>query len=376
MKKLELLIILIFGVVLWWWTVFYYNQKPSIEFKRQNTNVNSENNITIIDKLNQFEVEFKKISKWKTYTQLIKSKDYKNWVDNLNDLLLKNKKEDNNDNIDYIYYNFIPRIVQKYLSNYSTLEIDLVIQSIRRLDFNTLSDKNYYLQVMKDYVDQKYYKPILEETKNIDKTKLDKDKTYFYKIMLDPQNWIFYRIFKNRYDWNKTWIGFKPEFMENQFVDYLSQRFEQILNKFWYNKIWFKSKVFEYYNIKLLKELAWLIRQDYNTINKDFNLNKLWIPTDRFFRQDERRWLFKYDGLHKTLYKQLWNRLNEFKNKVKQLRLKMYLLSYLWKDINMFNHKVRANFVDPDGAWWLQNIFRVWRYVDEVMKLDLKPKIK
>jgi hypothetical protein len=92
----------------------------------------------------------------------------------------------------------------KYLPDFTDLEKDLVIQSIRRIDFNTLTDKNYYTQLMKDYVDQKYYRPILKELSGIDAKRLDTDINYFRKVMLDTQNGIFYRIFKNRYDWNKT----------------------------------------------------------------------------------------------------------------------------------------------------------------------------
>jgi hypothetical protein len=119
-------------------------------------------------------------------------------------LLEQEKSAGHKNNVDYIYYNFIVLVVEKYLKNFSNLEKDLVIQSIRRIDFNTLTDKNYYTQLMKDYVDVKYYRPILEEIKNVDDKKLDADKEYFYKIMLEPQSGIFYRIFKNRYDWNKT----------------------------------------------------------------------------------------------------------------------------------------------------------------------------
>ena len=377
MKRYELFVVLFIGIVFWAGTIYFLWNKNNVvktpTIKKQEKSLSK--NTSVSKELKKFDERFKNISAWKTYVQLIKDKDYQTWVKDINQLIEKEKKQGHEDVVNYIYYNFIWDTVLKYLKNYSDLEKDLVIQSIRRLDFNTLVDKNYYTQLMKDYVDEKYYKPILEELKNIDSKKLDTDKEYFWKIMLDPQNGIFYRIFKNRYDWNKTWIGFKPEFLENQFVDFLSQRFEQILAKLGYDKAWFKKKVFEYYNINSLKELAWLIRKDFENINKKYDLKKLWIPTDRFFRMDERRYLFKNGWLEK-LYESLGDRKDEFKQDVKQLRLKMYLLAYLWKEINLFNHKVRAKFIDPEGGPGVQNIFRVWRYVDEVMKLDLKPKLK
>jgi len=78
--------------------------------------------------------------------------------------------------------------VLKYLNNYSDFDKDLVIQSIRRIDFNTMTNKNYYTQLMKDYVDEKYYKPILANLDQIDKKKLDTNIQYFAKIMLNVQN--------------------------------------------------------------------------------------------------------------------------------------------------------------------------------------------
>ena len=377
MKKVELIVILLIWVILWGGVVWYYNKQPKAVIETpKNKEITKNVNQNLQDKLNKLEIDFKNFSKWKTYVQLIKDKNYQAWVKNINNLLEQEKKAGHKNNLDYIYYNFMAMVVEKYLPNYSKLEKDLVIQSIKRIDFNTLTDKNYYTQLMKDYVDIKYYKPALEEIKNVDKKKLDTDKKYFYKIILDPTNWFFYRIFKNRYDWNKTWIGFKPEFLENQFVDFLSQRFEQILAKLWYDKLWFKKKVFEYYNINSLEQLRDLINQDFNNINKKYNLDNLWIPTDRFFRHDERRELFKKDGLHKKLYTKLWNHLDEFKKDIKEFRLKMYLLSYLGKDINLFNSHVRAKFLNPDEWFGIQNLFRVWRYVDEVLKLDLKPEVK
>ena len=381
MKKIELISVLFIWAILWAWSVWYLNKYPSLNAEKtittkDNKQVKISGNIET--NLNNLENQFKNISDNKTYVQLIKDPKYQEWVKNVNNLLESEKKQWNEDNVNYIYYNFTSNVVLKYLKDYTDLEKDLVIQSIRRIDFNTLVDKNYYTQLMKDYVDQKYYKPILEELKNVDAKKLDTDDAYFTKIMLDTQNGIFYRIFKNRYDWNKTWIGFKPEFLENQFVDFLSQRFEQILEKLWYNKTWFKKKVFEHYKIDSLEGLAKLINEDYENINKKYNLEKLWIPTDRFFRMDERRALFNNKELETRLYVDLqkqW-KLEEFKKDVKELRLKMYLLSYLGKEINLFNHKVRAKFINPEGGPGIQNIFRIWRYVDEVYKLDLKPQVK
>ncbi len=390
-KKWELIVVLVLGVLVGWGFMFFwqsYGQQKFIEKqiekklssskKSQNAEGNSELPKDLSSKLLELDNRFEQIVKWKTYTQIIKDKNYQEWVKEVNNLIEKYKKQWNEEVVNYIYYSFIPQEVLKYLSNFTDLEKDLVIQSIRRIDFNTLTDKNYITQLMKDYVDEKYYKPILKELSWIDAKKLDTDIQYFAKVMLDTQNGIFYRIFKNRYDWNKTWIGFKPEFLENQFVDFLSQRFEQILAKLGYDKNWFKKKVFEYYHINSLKELANLIRQDYLNMKKKYNLDELWIPTDRFFRMDERRFLFKNDGLHTYLYKKLKERglLEEFKKDIKEFRLKMYLLSYLWKDINLFNHKVRANFIDPDLWPGIQNLFRVGRYVDEVMKLDLHPKVR
>lgn len=389
-KYLEAIILIFMWVVggiliVYFWQNYWQKRLIENDVKKyistnskSQSNKNQDKNTDIpkdlMNQLADLDIQFKDIVKWKTYVQIIKDKKYQDWVRKVNDLIEKYKKEKNEDVVNYIYYKFIPLVVLKYLPDFTDLEKDLVIQSIRRIDFNTLTDKNYYTQLMKDYVDQKYYRPILKELSGIDAKRLDTDINYFRKVMLDTQNGIFYRIFKNRYDWNKTWIWFKPEFLENQFVDFLSQRFEQILAKLGYDKKRFKKKVFEYYHIHSLKELADLIRQDFLKIKKKYNIDKLWIPIDRYFRMDERRFLFKNDWLHTYFYKKLAEegKLEEFKKDIKEFRLKMYLLSYLWKDINLFNDKVRANFVDPDFWPGVQNLFRLSRYVDEVMKLDLK----
>jgi len=376
----EIIFAWIIWLILWWiWVYYWYNSWENLynkEVIKSNiqSDVSSGNIEKYSDTLSKLEKQFKTISNWKTYEQLIKSNDYQNWVKNIATLIDNLKFKWKQNIVNYIYYNFISDVVLKYLNNYSDFDKDLVIQSIRRIDFNTMTNKNYYTQLMKDYVDEKYYKPILANLDQIDKKKLDTNIQYFAKIMLNVQNWIFYRIFKNRYDWNKTGIWFKPEFLENQFVDFLCQRFEQILWKLWYNKEWFRKKVFQYYNIDSLEWLRNLIEKDFEDLNKTYNLKKLWIPIDRFFRMDERRFLFNQDWLDKSVYKKLWNRKEWFKDKVKQLRLKMYLLSYFWKDINLFNSRVRANYINSKWGFWIQNIFRVWRYVDEVMKLNLKPK--
>jgi len=375
MKK-DIIFVLLFGIILWGGVVYFYNQKnDKVVLKTQKTKQVLKDKKVTAD-LTQLAKEFKDLSKWKTYTTLIKDKKYQAWVKKINNIIEEYKKQGKKDMVNYIYYNFIASNVLKDLNNFSDFEKDLIIQSIRRMDFNTLTEKNNYTQLMKDYVDVTYYQPILKEVTNIDKKRLNTDNKYFYKIMLDSKTWIFYRIFKNRYDWNKTGIGFKPEFLENQFVDFLSQRFEQVLSKLGYDKAWFRKRVFEYYHINSLKDLAKLINKDFQMMKKKYNLDNLWIPTDRFFRHDERRYLFKNGGLENDIYKKLWDKLQEFKKDIKEYRLKMYLLSYLWKDENLFNDKVRAKFINPEEGGWIQNLFRTWRFVDEVKKLDLKPQVK
>lgn len=375
MKK-DLIFVLLFWIILGSGAVYFYTSTNKNIYIKQDKNEKVIKDTNLTSELTNLSKEFKIIAKWKTYSQLIKDKKYHDWVLKINNLIEQYKKNNKDYMVNYIYYNFIANNVLKNLTNFSDFEKDLIIQSIRRMDFNNLTDKNYNMQLMKDYVDVTYYKPILKKVNKIDKDKLNTDNTYFYKIMLDSKTGIFYRIFKNRYDWNKTWIWFKPEFLENQFVDFLSQRFEQVLSKIWYNKEWFRKRVFSYYNINSLKDLAKLINKDFQDMKVKYNLAKLWIPTDRFFRQDERRYLFKNGGLENDIYKKLKDKLNDFKKDIKEYRLKVYLLSYLWKEENLFNDKVRAKFINPWEWWGIQNLFRTWRFVDEVKKLDLKPKIK
>lgn len=375
MKK-DLIFVLLFWIILGSGAVYFYTSTNKNIYIKQDKNEKVIKDTNLTSKLTNLSKEFKIIAKWKTYSQLIKDKKYHDWVLKINNLIEQYKKNNKDYMVNYIYYNFIANNVLKNLTNFSDFDKDLIIQSIRRMDFNNLTDKNYNMQLMKDYVDVTYYKPILKEVNKIDKDKLNTDNTYFYKVMLDSKTGIFYRIFKNRYDWNKTWIWFKPEFLENQFVDFLSQRFEQVLSKIWYNKEWFRKRVFSYYNINSLKNLAKLINKDFQDMKVKYNLAKLWIPTDRFFRQDERRYLFKNGGLENDIYKKLKDKLKDFKKDIKEYRLKVYLLSYLWKDENLFNDKVRAKFINPWEWWGIQNLFRTWRFVDEIKKLDLKPKIK
>ncbi len=277
----------------------------------------------------------------------------------------------------YIYEKLIPKVViNNYVLNWRITEeeSELVIQSIKRKDFNTLEDKKLLTEKFKIYFEEKKFNPFVKSlnTKWLNK----QEKT---NLVLQDKTWIFYQILSNRYDWNKIWIWYKPADMEAELTKYLDSKLTYVLWTIWVSETELEKAIYEKYKINTIELLAKDIFSDYNNIVKKYNLE--WkIPLDRAYRDDEINDIFvdratvdKYvDNLSS------WQTISFLKD-VENLRLKMYLLSYLWRnrtDLDekqwLWSSKARAKFIDEKYGDWVQNIFRLSRYIPwEEVKIDL-----
>ncbi len=100
---------------------------------------------------------------------------------------------------------------------------------------------------------------------------------------------------------------------------------------------------------------------------------------DREYRGDEQADIFKDRATVDAYIAKVSNdRGTEFESDIKNLRLKMYLLSYLGRkhpsdaDQGLWSSRARAKFLDPVYGNAIQNLFRLSRYVNpELVTLDL-----
>ncbi len=321
---------------------------------------------------------------YNTHSDLMKSAQYKIFVEYVHEVF--NKYNDiwgiaaeNKNN--YIFKVLIPKIVFKnYVDNWLLTEEDaeLIIQSIKRNDLNTLEDKKLITEKFKIYFEENKYNPFI---KNLNTSNLTKEEKL--DLIFKEKDWVIYQVLSNRYNWNKTGIWFKPNSMEADFMDYLNKK---LGNTFWV--IWVSDEeVVEYaysqYKVETLEGLAETILNDYKTIVSDYNLE--WkIPLKRTYRNDERNNIFVDRATVNKYLDTLSNSDNKkFISDLEKLRFKMYLLSYFGRDRKdldekqwLWNSKARSDFIDETYWDWIQNLFRVTRYLpDEKVKIDLDKDI-
>lgn len=337
--------------------------------------INSDYWVNIIEE-KQIEESFKIISnQYNEYWEFLRSPQYKDFVDNIHNVFKKYKElEWNNEKeLSYIFEVLIPRVViNNWFQTWKIWEeeTELIIQSIKRKEFNSLEYKKLISERFKIYMEEKIYNPYIKELTAEKISEMKKDKTTFVETLLNPDRGIIYTILKNRYDWNKTWIGYKPSQLEWSFASYLNNKMVAVFWILWYTDKEVEKMVFEYYSINSLEELAWLIKNDFNFIVQKYNL--VWkIPFSREYRNDEQNDIFKDKTIVDQYISTISNEKNkEFENDLKELRLKMYLISYFWKDRKdldkdqwLWSSRARSEFIDK-GFWdGVQNLFRLSRYI-------------
>lgn len=314
------------------------------------------------------------------YDSLIKSESYQKFVADVHLLFEKYKSEKNEWKADYLFTKLIPALV---IDNFSTTgkikdeaEIEWIIQSIKRKDFNTIREKDLLTEKFKIYFEENFFNNFIKNLEPRDNLTNDE----FKKIFLS-EKWVFVEVLKNRYDWNKTWIWYKDK-QEPEFAKYLNWKIETIFSQYWYTPESIEKKVFEIYAYKSLEELAKDIEKDFFELVKKYNLE--WkVPFDREYRNDEQDDIFENrDNVTKYLNDITWNKLKEFENDLKTFRTKMYLISYFWrnrKDLDeeqgLWSSKARSKFISKDVWNGVQNLFRISRYISwEKIKIDLNYK--
>jgi len=317
---------------------------------------------------------------YKNHSDLMNSIQYKNFVKYIQDIFNKYRDEWSNisdEKNNYLFNILIPKIVIKdYVITWkiSEKEAELIIQSIKRNDLNTLEDKKLLTEKFKIYFEENKYNPFV---KNLNIEGLSKEDKI--KMITDYKEWLIYKILSNRYNWNKTWIWYKPSDMEANFMDYLDKKLETTFWIVWVTEKEVKEYIYKENNLKTLDDLWANILSDFKAIIKKYNLE--WkIPLKRYYRNDERNSIFttreNIDSYTTTLSN--WDSKN-FVRDIEKLRFKIYLLSYFWRnrtDLNeeqwLWSSRARSDFIDPKLWKWVQNLFRLSRYAPwEEVKIDL-----
>jgi len=249
-------------------------------------------------------------------------------------------------------------------------EAELMIQSIKRKEFNSLEYKKLITERFKIYMEEKNYNPFIKNLTAEKISELKKDETALVKSLLDPYNWIIYLVLKNRYDWNKTGIWYKPAELEWELASYLNSKMQSTFSLLWYKDEDIQKLVFSDLKINSLEELAKLIKTDYDNLVLKYWLSTK-MPLDREYRNDEQNDIFKDRATVDNYIAVLsdWNN-KEFETDLSKLRIKMYLISYFGKDRKdldetqwLWSSRARAEFIDPVNGDWIQNLFRLSRYM-------------
>jgi len=321
---------------------------------------------------------------YQDHNTLMESMQYKQFVEYIhkvfkkyNNLWWKENEEKNN----YIFNRLIPKIVLKnYIANWkiSEKEAELIIQSIKRNDLNTIKDKKLLTQKFKIYFEENKFNPFIKKLNVKWKTKEEK-----LDLLFNEKDWAIYNILSNRYNWNKTWIWYKPSDMEADFMVYLNQKLADTFDIIWVSEKEVIDFAYKKYNVNSLETLASNIKTDFENIITKYNLE--WkIPLDRYYRDDERNNIFiDRKTVNNYIATISESKNNKFISDLEQMRFKMYLLSYFGrnrKDLNedqwLWSSRTRANFIDKTHWKWIQNLFRLGRYLPwEEVKIDLNKNI-
>lgn len=319
---------------------------------------------------------FKAISdQYTEYWDFLRSPQYKEFVAYVHEVFdkYKNLEWDHEKELTYIFEVLIPKVViNNWVVNWkiSDEESELMIQSIKRKEFNSLEYKKLITERFKIYMEEKNYNPFIKSLTSERISEMKKDKSLLMSNLLDPYNGIIYIVLKNRYDWNKTWIGYKPSELEWEFAKYLNDKMMTTFGILWYTDEEVKNMVFEELKVKSLEELALSIKNDFNSLVSKYSLNTK-MPLEREYRNDEQNDIFKNVSTVNDYISILSNGNNKvFENELSQVRIKMYLLSYFWKDRKdldedqwLWSSRARAKFID--SIYWdgIQNLFRLSRYI-------------
>lgn len=309
------------------------------------------------------------------YWDFLRSPQYKEFVTYVHEVFEKYKslEWDHEKELTYIFEVLIPKVV---INNWviqwkmDDKESELMIQSIKRKEFNSLEYKKLITERFKIYMEEKNYNPFIKSLTAEKISEMKNNKSLFVSNLLNPNNGIIYNVLKNRYDWNKTGIGYKPSELEWDFAKYLNDKMVTTFGILWYTDDEIKNMVFEELKVTSLEELAQSIKSDFDTLVTKYSLSTK-MPLEREYRNDEQNDIFKNKSTVDNYISVLsnWNN-KEFENALSNLRIKMYILSYFWKDRTdldeeqwLWSSRARAKFIDTTYWDGVQNIFRLSRYI-------------
>ena len=251
-----------------------------------------------------------------------------------------------------------------------TYDKELLIQWIKRQDFKTIEEKEDIVKKFKDYVIKNNFIPLDAKIAGLTK-ELVNDEVKFKEIFLDPISWIYYSVFSNRYNLNKTWIWFKPDDMESNVIKFLNNKLDEIYKKIGINDEIAKAKVFSIYGYTSLEDIWEDIDKDFQNILVKYDLKDKKYPVQIGYTFEERKNIFEswQENLEKYIDDLVWSKKEEFKKDLIDFRLKMYLLSHFWRNHKsnleqwLWSSRARSVFINSIDWKWAQNIFRLSRFI-------------
>lgn len=259
------------------------------------------------------------------------------------------------DETNYLFYIFIPLMVIDNNLNekwWTDWEIETIIQSIKRKDFDSTMEKEVKIYKYKEKI-----KKIISEIQieKIDTNKLKNDNKYFEKIILDNKNWLHDKIISEIYNINIDW---EEEWQMDEIVDFTTWELFKLLEQLSITKELFINKIIE---INTYNKKEYIIKSIISDLNKKINnldFSYLNLPNDRYLRNDE-LYIFKNPELYSN------QQTNE---NLLYIRHKILLLFTLWKEEKLYDIINRLSQYNFEKKFLLTNIFKYSKYI----KIDEK----
>lgn len=256
-------------------------------------------------------------------------------------------------------------------SQWDMANMERLAEQIRRGDFTTAKEKaEITAEYNKQFTDKDVAKAKIIFMKN--KTK---DKILASLTELDPTLNPFYIVYRNRYNWNKLAVAgswFKPKDLEKDFVLNLQSKFNALLGEYGLTQEDAAKAIYAHYQVQDIDGLVKSIEDQYTMMNEAYKLDRI-IPESEFSKGDRKK-IFADEAslaafLEPLTSDPLWS---EAKLKIDELRTKIYFLVYLGMDKELDSEKTRVKVMNNGAA--IQNLFRVSRYIDEPMIINLEDK--
>ncbi|MCK9272563.1 hypothetical protein M0P65_03380 [Candidatus Gracilibacteria bacterium] len=278
------------------------------------------------------------LDRFKDKDTLLRTPEYQNFVKDFHSEFFAGNSIYNYDEKNFIWYIFLPRMVnQEFVQKRGGDEIDSesIIQSIKEKYYATLDEKKAIAQVYKD--------DLTEKAKNIDLTKIDKnklkeDKTYFEQIILAPKTGIYDQIF------NEITTPIWPERGQLKDITEFTTGvfFSKILDLGISKQDFFDHIGTSQDNFKKLDEKVKQMDEKYSLKQK--------VPSDRYLRHDE---IVSY------IFSNLsdFNKKGDFNKDVLELR-HYTLLQYCYPDEKLYSMPERVARFNSVNNFMAENLYK------------------